>query len=139
MEDEEIIIIDDDDEYDDVRNATIVRSHRGQGRSGRSGSGSSSTPRSRGQTRIITRPRRDRRPARYNNGRGREGFTIGKIIRDGVPILAALQPLPAAPTATGKPDVDIKNVMIYQVALAQHAKRDEQLRTFAHVASHYID
>jgi hypothetical protein len=41
-------------------------------------------------------------------GRGWDGLTIEKLIRDGVPILAALQPLLAAPTATGKPDVNLK-------------------------------
>ena len=37
--------------------------------------------------------------------------------------------MPAAPTAQGHAGTDLENLVIYQGALANHAKRDEQLRT----------
>ena len=43
--------------------------------------------------------------------------------------LAALQALPAAPAPVGATETDVANLITYQAALAQHAKRDEQLRT----------
>jgi hypothetical protein len=57
------------------------------------------------------------------------GLSTGQLVEVGAQILAAIQPLPAAPVATGKADVDVGNLMLYQNALAVHAKRDEQLRT----------
>ena len=42
---------------------------------------------------------------------------------------AAIQPLPGAPPAQGHVETDVENLVIYQTALATHAKRDEQLRT----------
>ena len=59
----------------------------------------------------------------------RFGMTTGELIDMGIQLLAALQPLPGAPTAQGEVGVDIDNLMTYQGALWQHAKRDEQLRT----------
>jgi hypothetical protein len=40
-------------------------------------------------------------------------------------------PLPAAPTVTSDADTDSGNTILYQSALAQYAKRDEQVRTRA--------
>jgi hypothetical protein len=59
----------------------------------------------------------------------RFGMTTGELIDTGIQILAAIQPLPAAPVAQGEPGVDVENLVTYQTALATHAKRDEQLRT----------
>lgn len=59
----------------------------------------------------------------------RFGMTTGELIDTGIQILAALMPLPAAPTAQGEAAVDVENLVTYQTALATHAKRDEQLRT----------
>ena len=59
----------------------------------------------------------------------RFGMTTGELIDMGIQVLAALQPLPGAPTAQGEVGVDIDNLITYQGALWQHAKRDEQLRT----------
>ena len=47
-------------------------------------------------------------------------------------LLAALSPLPEPPTNSGKESIDIENAVLYQEALAQHAKRDEQLRELGH-------
>jgi hypothetical protein len=59
----------------------------------------------------------------------RFGMTTGEMIDTGIQLLAALQALPAAPTAQGETATDVENLMIYQGALADHAKRDERLRT----------
>ena len=56
-------------------------------------------------------------------------LTAAEAIEVGAQILAALQPLPVAPVATGKVETDVENLTLYQNALAVHAKRDEQLRT----------
>jgi hypothetical protein len=42
---------------------------------------------------------------------------------------AAMQSLPGAPVATRDLETDIANMVLYQSALASHAKRDEQWRT----------
>ena len=59
----------------------------------------------------------------------RFGMSSGELIDSAIQLLAALTPLPAAPTAQGESITDIDNLMTYQGALAQHAKRDEQFRT----------
>lgn len=59
----------------------------------------------------------------------RFGMTTGEMIDAGIQILAAIQALPAAPTAQGEVSTDVENMLTYQTALWQHAKRDEQLRT----------
>ena len=56
-------------------------------------------------------------------------MTTGEMIDTGIQLLAALQALPAAPTAQGDASTDVENLMTYQGALAEHAKRDERLRT----------
>jgi hypothetical protein len=60
-------------------------------------------------------------------------MTTGELIDTGIQLLAAIQPLPAAPTAQGEAGTDVENLMTYQGALAQHAKRDEQLRTLGNL------
>ena len=59
----------------------------------------------------------------------RFGMTTGELIDIGIQALAAIQSLPAAPVAQGETSVDVENLIAYQGALWQHAKRDEQLRT----------
>ena len=59
----------------------------------------------------------------------RFGMTSGELIDTGIQLLAAILPLPGAPTAQGEAITDVENLVTYQGALAQHAKRDEQLRT----------
>lgn len=53
----------------------------------------------------------------------------GEVLALAAQAFAALQPLPNAPSAIGKADDDAANLVTYQAALANHAKRDEQLRT----------
>lgn len=63
----------------------------------------------------------------------RFGMTTGELIDTGLQILTAISPLPAAPTAQGDAGTDVENLVTYQGALWQHAKRDEQLRTLGNL------
>ena len=60
---------------------------------------------------------------------GLAGFSTGELIELAAQLLAAIQPLPGAPSAQGHVETDVENLVVYQTALATHAKRDEQLRT----------
>ena len=59
-------------------------------------------------------------------------LTKGQVVDLIIQGLVALTPLPAAPVATGDIGTDVQNHVLYQGALAQHAKRDEQLRTLGY-------
>jgi hypothetical protein len=63
----------------------------------------------------------------------RFGMSTGELIDSAIQILAAIQPLPAAPVAQGESGLDLENLVTYQGALATHAKRDEQLRTLGNL------
>ncbi len=56
-------------------------------------------------------------------------LTTGQVVDMVAQLFAVLQPLPTAPTATRDAGTDVGNLILYQGALAQHAKRDEQVRT----------
>jgi hypothetical protein len=56
-------------------------------------------------------------------------LTTGQVIELVAGLFAMLQPLPAAPVSTRDAATDIGNLILYQGAIAQHAKRDEQVRT----------
>ena len=56
-------------------------------------------------------------------------LTTGQVIELVAGLFAMLQPLPAAPVATRDAVTDIGNLILYQGAIASHAKRDEQVRT----------
>lgn len=49
---------------------------------------------------------------------------------------AAAMPLPAAPPPHGDPAIDVANLVTYQTALAEHAKRSEQFRALAALVGH---
>ncbi len=66
------------------------------------------------------------------------GFTIGQIVDIAAQAIAALAPLPAAPVATSDASTDVGNLILYQTAIAQHAKRDEQLRTLGSLVSKLV-
>lgn len=66
------------------------------------------------------------------------GLAIGQIIEMATQLLAALQPLPAAPIATADVSKDVGNMVLYQTALANHAKRDEQLRTLGSLVGQLV-
>jgi hypothetical protein len=56
-------------------------------------------------------------------------LTTGQVVEMVAQLFAALQPLPAAPVATRNADTDVGNLILFNGALASHAKRDEQIRT----------
>lgn len=55
-------------------------------------------------------------------------LTSGQVIEMVAQLFASLQPLPAAPVPTRSSDTDSGNLILFQDALAKHAKRDEQVR-----------
>lgn len=59
--------------------------------------------------------------------------TAGQVVDMVAQIFAALMPLPAAPVATSDVGTDVQNVITYQQAIAQYAKRDEQVRTLGNL------
>ncbi|MGN6105494.1 MAG: hypothetical protein ACTHU0_10350 [Kofleriaceae bacterium] len=59
----------------------------------------------------------------------RFGMSTGELVDLAIQIFAAILPLPPAPTAQGEAAVDVENLVTYEGALWQHAKRNEQLRT----------
>ena len=65
-------------------------------------------------------------------------LTTGQVIEMVAQIFAALQPLPAAPVATRDANTDVANGILYQTALAQHAKRDEQVRTVGNLVARLV-
>ena len=134
-----------DDDYevmyldDDERNA-VVSATRTQSRHTHSGGGRP-VPSILGGSRRPQVVRRYPSSGRYYDGRPRQivvqqaprrgfgGLNTGELIEMAAFILAAIQPLPPAPTGQGHTETDVENLVIYQTALATHAKRDEQLRT----------
>ena len=71
-------------------------------------------------------------------GSGLAGMTTAELLEIGAQVLAALQPLPTAPVAQGDVETDVENLVIYQGALATHAKRDEQLRTIGNLLGRFL-
>jgi hypothetical protein len=65
-------------------------------------------------------------------------LTAGQVIDMVAQIFAMLQPLPAAPTATTDAPTDIGNSILYQKALAEYAKRDEQVRTIGNLVAKLV-
>ena len=65
-------------------------------------------------------------------------MTTGQVVDLVAQIFAALMPLPAAPTATSDAGTDVGNLILYQGALAQYAKRDEQVRTLGNLVTKLV-
>ena len=65
-------------------------------------------------------------------------LTTGQIVEMVSQIFAALQSLPSAPVATREVDTDVANLILFQNALAQHAKRDEQVRTLGGLVARLV-
>ncbi len=124
---DDIIILDEDDFDDDLRNA---RRGRSKGRRRRSTKGMLRRRPGEG-----VRPRDGSRSAGPVVRRDTGGLSTGILIEAGAQALAAIQPLPNPPLATGRVETDVGNMILYQQALAQHAKRDEQIRTIGSLAS----
>ena len=136
MDEYDVIYLDDDERN---ARATVLDRRKAGGRmvvGGRRPGGSS----------VVVPP--SRRPTVIHSGGGRPraqpvviqeepaqqrkligDLTTGEVVELAAQILAAIQPLPGAPTGAGDLETDVENLVIYQTALATHAKRDEQLRT----------
>ncbi len=124
-----------DDEYADIYyvDARNAREHRTQGASPVPGTRAVTVPPSRT---VVMRPMPNQlayaQPVAYPQApaAGLLGnLTTGQVVEMVAQIFAALQGLPAAPVATKDVGTDVGNMVLYQSALASHAKRDEQLRT----------
>lgn len=63
------------------------------------------------------------------------GINIGQVIDLVGQGFAALKALPSAPSSTGDVGTDVANLTLYQRALAEHAKLDEQIRTGVHIVA----
>lgn len=63
---------------------------------------------------------------------------FGEIVEHGVTLLAAMQSLPDAPTVTGEVAKDVGNTILYQEALADHAKSDERVRAFGGLVAQVV-
>jgi hypothetical protein len=66
------------------------------------------------------------------------GLKLGLILDAAAQALAAMSGLPSAPPASGDGRTDTQNMVKYQEALAQHAKRDEQIRTVGALARLFL-
>jgi hypothetical protein len=146
MDEYDVIYLDDDERN---ARATVTDSRgRPMGRPGfvrpRPGGTSVVVPPSRRPTVIHsggsqTTQAIDRRPTVIyqqpapNRLGGLGNMTTGEIIELASQLLAAIQPLPGAPSGVGDVETDVENLVIYQTALATHAKRDEQLRTLGNL------
>ncbi|MCC6997108.1 MAG: hypothetical protein IT370_21015 [Deltaproteobacteria bacterium] len=56
-------------------------------------------------------------------------ISLGTLVQLGAMGYAALAPLPPKPAVMGDPRTDQQNLLTYQEALAQHAKRAQQIST----------
>lgn len=65
-------------------------------------------------------------------------LTTGQIVEMIAQGFAAMQSLPGAPVATRDLETDIANMVLYQGALASHAKRDEQWRTLGSLVAKLV-
>lgn len=134
----------------DERNAVTVKDHRTGRPTSTSGWGGGRVPAPAGTRTVVVPP--GARPTVITGGgsssgyyypqypqyggppsaesfAARFGLTTGELIDMGIQAIAAIQSLPAAPVAQGETSIDVENLMTYQTALWQAAKRDEQLRT----------
>ncbi|CAN5885418.1 hypothetical protein BH11MYX2_BH11MYX2_36850 [soil metagenome] len=65
-------------------------------------------------------------------------LTTGQIVEMIAQGFAAMQSLPGAPVTTRDVETDIGNMVLYQAALAGHAKRDEQWRTLGSLVAKLV-
>ena len=65
-------------------------------------------------------------------------LTTGQLIEMIAQGFAALQSLPTAPVSTRDLETDVANLVLYQGAIANHAKRDEQVRTLGSLVSKLV-
>lgn len=130
----EIIDVDFDDEEEDdyyQRNARRGRSRFGVPvrRSSRRRPGRA----------IVVRPAAMPAPAQRSPIVHKYGALKWGLIADaGAKALAAIQPLPAAPSMGADATKNLQNMVDYQEALASHAKRSQQLTTLGSIAKVFL-
>jgi hypothetical protein len=61
------------------------------------------------------------------------GVNIGTLVDLIGQGFAAIRSLPTPPTSSGDSATDVANLALYQQALAEHGKTDEQIRTAVHI------
>jgi hypothetical protein len=64
---------------------------------------------------------------------GLNNVNIGTLIDLVGQGFAAVRTLPTPPSSSGDAATDVANLTLYQTALAEHAKTDEQIRTAVHI------
>ncbi len=64
---------------------------------------------------------------------GLNGVNIGSLVDLIGQGFAAIRSLPTPPTASSDSGTDVANLTLYQTALAEHGKTDEQIRTAVHI------
>ncbi|HEU4733444.1 MAG TPA: hypothetical protein VFT22_36375 [Kofleriaceae bacterium] len=64
---------------------------------------------------------------------GLNGVNLGSLVELIGQGFAAIRSLPTPPTASGESGIDVANLTLYQQALAEHGKTDEQIRTAVHI------
>jgi hypothetical protein len=64
---------------------------------------------------------------------GLNGVNLGSLVDMIGQGFAAIRSLPTPPTASGDSGIDVANLALYQQALAEHGKTDEQIRTAVHI------
>jgi hypothetical protein len=64
---------------------------------------------------------------------GLHGINLGSLVDMVAQGFAAIRSLPTPPTSSGDSGTDVANLILYQQALADHGKTDEQIRTAAHI------
>src|SRR5690242_8768604 len=64
---------------------------------------------------------------------GLNGINLGSMVDLIGQGFAAIRSLPTPPTASGDSGTDVANLTLYQQALAEHGKTDEQIRTAVHI------
>jgi hypothetical protein len=64
---------------------------------------------------------------------GLNSVNIGSLLELAGQGFAAIRSLPTPPSSSGDGQTDVANLTLYQQALAEHGKSDEQIRTVVHI------
>ncbi|HEY4177977.1 MAG TPA: hypothetical protein VGM90_14115 [Kofleriaceae bacterium] len=126
--------------YVDSRNA-VSRDHRAQpSRTGGMSGWLRPRPVAQPTTRTVYLPAPAPAPTPINSTAAMllGKLTTGQIIEMIAQGFAALQALPGAPVTTRDVETDVANMILYQGALAAHAKRDEQVRTLGNLVARLV-
>lgn len=78
------------------------------------------------------------RPSAQAPRRVLKDVRVGEWIDAAAQVLVAVQPLPNPPNAVEDGRANLQNLITYQAALAQYAKRNEQFRTLGVLARTFL-